>query len=139
MITLFRSISQPEAGTRRRMGCLLALLLALLVFSGCGTDAGRHTGGTNGERVPGEYVVELASHETDPVVLHRVFGEAGLTAIQVLETARSLYLLRMDPDPGLQAISELAATDPDVKRVQPNFRYPGTQDNATESPEASPQ
>ena len=71
-------------------------------------------------RVPGEYIVTL-SEDGDESVIHEYFGEFDI--IEVRKLSKSMFLLRIKNDPGVENIEESLECSPFLKAVQPNFRY----------------
>ncbi len=71
-------------------------------------------------RVAGEYLVTLSPH-ANPAVLVNLYSRYAMRRIDKLGTDRFLMVLGKDPGP--QKIETLGTREPQIKSVQPNFRY----------------
>jgi len=74
-------------------------------------------------RVPGEYLVQMASGTSGEAPLRQAFGDLGLRSVRALHTSRPVYRIRVDHDPGPQAMKRRAARVEAIVHVQPNYRY----------------
>jgi hypothetical protein len=101
----------------------LALLCVLLmVAAGCQKQASSsHARPEN--RVPGEYIVQLATTATGEKPLRAAFGKLDLQQIRRLATDKPLYLIRVAHDPGLEAMRKHAQGVEAIVHIQPNYRY----------------
>lgn len=113
-----------------RNGVVAMLVLYALTTSACVTnavpasDVKRSTMPQTepSDRVRGEYIITLKSHGANGEQRVRdafsEFGVMGLTSI-----GERRYLLRLERDPGREAIEDKAGHVPPIESVQPNFRY----------------
>lgn len=115
------SVSVLRAGR----SVLLCLLISMVMACAVASDSGRARDLNNGERVEGEYIVELVGRDSARAQLERAFGDHGLERIDALETNQPLYLIRLTPDPGPAVVREWASEYASIRRVEPNYRYSG--------------
>ncbi|MES1944811.1 hypothetical protein PC39_11869 [Salinisphaera sp. PC39] len=115
------------------------LVGAILIGLGAAFAAGCNGGAANapepadgGDRQPGEYLVQLATAETDPAVIRETYGDLGIEKLAALATRRPIHLLRVARDPGPDAMSSRAAGVDAIVHVQPNFGY-STQDGGSDA------
>jgi len=94
----------------------------LFALAGCqGKPAARAAPGAT--RVPGEYLVQMASRTSGEAPLRRAFGDLGLRTVRALHTSRPVYLIRVAHDPGPTAMQRRSARVKAIVHVQPNYRY----------------
>lgn len=125
MHTSICPIPQPSQRARQAPVLVVVAFALLAALTGCRADP-TTSGGVNGDRVEGAYIVEMTSESTGEKALYEAFGALGLEAVAALETDRPLYAIRVARDPGPQAMSERAERVDAIVRVQPNYRYSGS-------------
>lgn len=72
---------------------------------------------------PRAYLITLAPGAETEAVLARAWGEWGIQSVQALETERPLFRVRLEADPGLEALRSRAAGEEALRSVQPDFQY----------------
>ncbi len=75
------------------------------------------------DRVPGEYIVTVLPGTND-AMLRTQFGEYGVR--KILDLGGNMFLMKLNTDPGFDAIKQKASEAGSVIAVQPNFIYRGT-------------
>ena len=119
--------------TMRYLVSAILLGLVATVGAGCNGGAANSPGPADtGDRQPGEYLVQLASAETDPAVIRETYGDFGIEKLSALATRQPVHLLRIARDPGPEAMSSRAAGVDGIVHVQPNFGY-STQDGGSDA------
>lgn len=68
----------------------------------------------------GEYIVQM-TREGDPYKLRSMFYDADPQLVEHL--GGDFYLLRLNQDPGEDAVRQRVASDPTILMVQPNLSY----------------
>lgn len=72
--------------------------------------------------IPGEYLITVTAGAGEALVRER-FGPLGIARLQAL--GPNLFLVKLEPDPGLPALEQVRAQDGRVTAVQPNYAYRG--------------
>ncbi len=98
----------------------LVTLLLLMVLAACGSGHGPAPARAEGNRVAGEYLVQ-ADPALDASALRSRFRAYGVQGVTALGPGR--WQVRLERDPGPAVLAELAAGDPAIHIVQPNYRY----------------
>ena len=106
----------------------ICFFLGSVLTTGCSEPANHKSQSTesmqmqpvNGNRMPGQYLVTL-KEEGDTEILYEAFAAYGVKSINDLSMGR--YLITLDKDPGPEEITKEAATNTDIKHVQPNYIY----------------
>jgi len=75
--------------------------------------------GPRGERVAGEYLVHVDGDAAAAVTA--AFGAFGVVAVR--RVSGRVHLVRLERDPGPEAVAAAAAGVPAIGAVQPNYRY----------------
>jgi len=117
-------------GRRSQKFAAAALVLYALAASACSTNAAPAAGvkrpvvpqTEQPDRMRGEYIITVKPGTKDNEQRVRdaysEFGVMGLTSI-----GERRYLLRLERDPGPEAIQQKAGQVPSIESTQPNFRY----------------
>lgn len=71
-------------------------------------------------RAAGEYIVTVRPGGAGAQV-RRVFGQYGIKSVKDLGKGR--FLVKVDRDPGPQAMEAISARAGSIHRVQPNYKY----------------
>ena len=71
-------------------------------------------------RIPGQYIVTLKDGVSSETVTE-VFNKYGIKSIQDL--SRSRYLITLEQDPGVEEMSNQAASSSGIESAQPNYLY----------------
>lgn len=72
------------------------------------------------DRVRGEYLVRLVAG-SDPAAVRELFSDYGVT--QWRRIRKTIYLVRLQSDPGPDALAEVARDSASVRAVEPNRIY----------------
>lgn len=117
-------------GRRSQRFAAAALFLYTLAASACSTNAVPAAGVERPavpqmeqpDRMHGEYIITVKPDAKNGAQRVREayseFGVVGLTSI-----GERRYLLRIERDPGPEAIQQKAGQVPSIESTQPNFRY----------------
>lgn len=117
-------------GRRRRSFAAVALVLHALAISACSTSAVpasdvKHPAIPRMEqpdRMHGEYIITVKPGAKDSEQRVRdAYSEFGVVALTSIGERR--YLLRIERDPGPEAIRQKATPVTLIESTQPNFRY----------------
>ncbi len=71
------------------------------------------------DRVPGEYLVRVGENGRQGI--EQAFSAFGVEIVRRITA--DTYLVRLERDPGPEAVTAAAATVPAIHAVQPNYRY----------------
>ena len=75
-------------------------------------------------RVPGEYIVQLKTNVEDgKAFLSELLSGLPLKEVKLVSANSQFYKLKLDPDPGLDAIKKALSGSPNIISVEPNFLY----------------
>jgi hypothetical protein len=74
----------------------------------------------NQDRVPGEYLVSVQKGG-DEALIRRIFAPYSVRDVQPVSD--DLFLLKVDQDPGPDAIKRKGEESDQIRSVQPNFVY----------------
>ena len=108
-------------------GTLVLMLPLLIVACGNGKSPdvqpalGPVTPAATENRVPGEYLVQLRDASADDGVIRRVFKDFGILQMEPL--GKGVWQVRLERDPGPDALKRLAAGNAAIVHIQPNYRY----------------
>lgn len=115
---------------RRRVMNGVRLGVALLAAAGGATCVGSSETGVEKKveavnardphRVAGEYIVTVRPGGSNAEV-RRVFGQYGIKSVKDLGKGR--FLVKVDRDPGPQAMEATSARAGSIHRAQPNYKY----------------
>jgi len=72
-------------------------------------------------RVPGEYLVQLRDASADDGVIRRALQDFGILQMEPL--GKGLWQVRLERDPGPDALERLVAENAAIVHIQPNYRY----------------
>lgn len=74
------------------------------------------------DRMRGEYIITVKPDaENNEQRIRDAYSEFGITGLTLIGERR--YLLRLERDPGPEAIRQKAGQTPPIESTQPNFRY----------------
>ena len=90
----------------------LRVLIAALCLASCGAS--------QGNRVPGEYIVTLTP-QAQATAITDLYGRFAIQSIKPL--GNDVYLMQLSDDPGPRAIESLGRSNVNIKAVQPNYGY----------------
>ncbi len=108
-------------------GTLILLLPLLIVACGNGNSPDVQpvlrpaSPAATENRVPGEYLVQLRDASADEGTIRRVFKEFGILQMEPL--GKGLWQVRLERDPGPEALERVAAGNAAIVHIQPNYRY----------------
>jgi hypothetical protein len=108
----------------RRFGRISVTAMLILAIAACvqtrAEPEGRLPSNTQENRVPGEYLVGLVAG-SDPAAARKLFAAYGVAEWRHIR--KDTYLVRLQDDPGAEAMARLVQDATAVRYVEPNRVY----------------
>jgi hypothetical protein len=90
--------------------------------------------GSDRATVKAEYLVTLAEG-AKPSLIQSGFNDLGLEVVEALELDRPTFRIRLERDPGIEALRQRADSHPGIRSLQPNYRHSTPEGPGLEGPQ----